>query len=141
MNWNRIKTRPELLAARARQLARKEQDVRKAQENIRKSRLRNKRYFDKNRHERVDQIEVGDLVLLYNSILDKQWSQKLSNKWLAPYRIRQIAQDRGTYLLRELDETKLEGIFAGDRVKRFHSRYGVEYEDEDEAEGTDEEEN
>jgi len=98
VNWNRIKTRAELLAARARQLERKEEDVRKAQENIRKSRLRNKAYFDKNRCERVDQIEVGDLVLLYNSVLDKQWSQKLSNKWLGPYRIRQIAQDRGTYL-------------------------------------------
>jgi len=71
VNWNRIKTRAELLAARARQLERKEEDVRKAQENIRKSRLRNKAYFDKNRRERVDQIEVGDLVLLYNSILDK----------------------------------------------------------------------
>jgi len=139
VNWNRLKTRAELLAVWARQLERKEEDVHEAQENIRKSRLRNKAYFDKNRRERVHQIEVGDLVLLYNSILDKQWSQKLSNKWLGPYRIRQITQDRGTYLLEELDGTKLEGIYAGDRVKRFHPRYGVE--DEDEAEGADEEEN
>jgi len=72
VNWNRIQTRAELLAARARQLERKEEDVREAQENIRKSCLRNKAYFDKNRRERVDQIEVGDLVLLYNSVLDKQ---------------------------------------------------------------------
>jgi len=71
VNWNRIKTRAELLAALARQLERKEEDVREAQENIRKSRLRNKAYFDKNRRERVDQIGVGDLVLLYNSVLDK----------------------------------------------------------------------
>jgi len=48
VNWNRIKTRAELLAVQARQLERKEQDVRKGQENIRKSRLRNKAYFDKN---------------------------------------------------------------------------------------------
>jgi len=139
VNWNRIKTRAELLAAQAKQLARKEEYVREAQENIRKSRLRNKAYFDKNRLERIDQIGVGDLVLLYNSELDKQWSQKLCNKWLGPYRIRQIAQDRGTYLLEELDRTKLEGIFAGDHVKRFHPRYGVESEDEDESEDKDEE--
>jgi len=139
VNWNRIKTRAELLAARARQLERKEEDVREAQENIRKSRLRNKGYFDKNRCERVDQIEVRDLVLLYNSIRDKQWSQKLSNKWLAPYRIGQIAQDRGTYLLEELDGLKLEGIFTGDHVRRFHLRYGVESEHENESEDEDEE--
>jgi len=139
VNWNRIKTRAELLAARAKQLARKEEDIRKAQENIRKSRLRTKVYFDKNRRERIDQIGVGDLVLLYNSVLDKQWSQKLSNKWLEPHWIRQIAQDRGTYLLEELDRTKLEGIFAGDRVKRFHPRYGVESKDEDESEDENEE--
>ena len=90
VNWNRIKTRAELLVVRARQLARKEEDVREAQENIRKSHLRNQAYFDKNPRERVDQIGVGDLVLLYNSVLDRQWSQKLSNKWLGPYRIRQI---------------------------------------------------
>jgi len=72
VNWNQIKTRAELLAARAKQLARKEEDIREAQENIRKSRIRNKTYFDKNRRERVDQIGVGDLVLLYNSVLDKQ---------------------------------------------------------------------
>ena len=141
VNWNRIKTRAELLAARAKQLERKEQDVCEAQENVRKSRLRNKAYFNKNRRERIDEIGVGDLVLLYNSVLDTQWSQKLSNKWLGPYRIRQIAQDRGTYLLEELDGTKLEGIYAGDRVKRFHPRYGVESEDEDEAEDEDDEEN
>jgi len=129
------------LAARAKQLPTKEEAVCEAQENIRKSRLRNKAYFDKNRRERVDQIGVGDLVLLYNSVLDKQWSQKLSNKWLGPYRIRQIAQDRGTYLLEELDGTKLEGIYTGDRVKRFHRRYGVESEDEDKAESAVEEEN
>jgi len=45
--------------------------------------------------------------------------------------------------LEELNGTKLEGIYAGDRVKRFHPRYGVEDEDEDEdeAESADEEEN
>jgi len=109
-----MKTRAELLAEQTSQLATKEEDVREAQENIRKSHPRNKAYFDKNRHERMDQIGVADLVLLYKSILDNQWSQKLSNKYLGPYRIRQIAQDRGTYLSGELDGTKLEGIFAGD---------------------------
>jgi len=92
---------------------------------ITKSRLRNKAYFHKNRWERVQTIEIGDMVLLYNSSLDKQWSQKLKNKWLGPYTIREIGET-GTYLLNELDETELQGIFAGDRIKNSFTRYGVE---------------
>ena len=133
INWSQVKTRAELLAARARQLERKEEEVKEAQKNVRKSRLRNKAYFDKNRRERLEVLKIGDLVLLYNSVLDKQWSQKLKNKWLGPYRIRDIAEDRGTYLLDELDGTQLEGIIAGDRIKKFHPRYGLEEEDENQG--------
>ena len=118
---------------RARQLDRKEEDIAAAQQNIRKNRLKNKAYFDKNCRERVDKIGVGDMVLLYNSSLDKQWSQKLKNRWLGPYRIREIAEDRGTYLLDELDGTQLDGIFAGDRIKKFHPRHGVDAENGEDA--------
>jgi len=42
------------------------------------------------------------MVLLYNSSLDKQWSQKLKNKWLGTNKIREI-WETGTYFLNELD--------------------------------------
>lgn len=96
-----------MLAARARQLERREEDIQEAKNNVRKSRLRNKAYFDKNRRERKDKVAVGDMVLLYNSALDKQWSQRLKNKWMGPYKVREIAEERGTYLLDELDGTEL----------------------------------
>jgi len=76
-----VKTTVELLVARARQLERREEDIEEAQENVRKSHLRNNVYFDKNHRERVQTMEIEDMVLLYNSSLDKQWSQKLKNKW------------------------------------------------------------
>jgi len=120
------KQQEEKCAARTRQLDRKAEDIAAAQQNIHKNRLKNKAYFDKNRYERVDKIGVGDMVLLYNSSLDKQWSQKLKNRWLGPYWIREIAEDKGTYLLDELDGTQLDGIIVGDRIKKFHPRYGVE---------------
>jgi len=120
-----VKTTAELLAARARQLERREEDTDEAQENVRKSRLPNKAYLDKNRRERVQTIEIGDMVLLYNSSLEKQWSQKLKNKWLGPYKIREIGET-GTYLLNELDGMELQRIFAGDQIKKFFARCGVE---------------
>jgi len=58
IEWRKVKTTAELLAARVRQLERREEDIEEAQENVRKSRLRNKAYFDKNRQERVRPSDV-----------------------------------------------------------------------------------
>jgi len=120
-----VKTVAELLAARARPLERRKEDMEEAQENVRKSRLCNKAYFDKNCWERVQTLEIGDMVLLYNSSLDKQWSPKFKNKWLGPYKIREIGET-GTYLLNEPDGRELQGILPGDRIKKFFARDGVE---------------
>ena len=47
-------------------------------------------------------------------------SRKLSFKWLEPYQICDAIKDKGTYILEELDGSQLAGIFAGDRLKKFH---------------------
>jgi len=49
IEWRKVKTTVDLVAARVRQLERREEDIEEAQENVRKSRLHNKAYFDKNR--------------------------------------------------------------------------------------------
>ena len=116
-----MRSREDLLAKRASQLERRMKDLEEAKTNLRKARLQGKVYFDKNRRERRQELRVGDLVLLYNSVLDKQWSQKLKNRWHGPYKIREIHQDWGTYLLSKLDGTEMKGIYAGDRIKKFHT--------------------
>ena len=76
-------------------------------------------------------MKVGDVVLLPNTVLDKQWSRKLDNSWMGPYLIRVARLDLGTYLLDELDGTELSGVYAGDRLKKFFQRQGIEPEDEE----------
>ena len=49
-------------------------------------------------------------------------SQKLAFKWLSPYRICDTLKDKRTYMLEELDGSHLADTFAGDRLKKFHSR-------------------
>ena len=137
INWKNVRSREDLLAKRARQLERRTEDLEEAKTNLRKMRLQGKAYFDENRRERRQELRVGDLVLLYNSVLDKQGSQKLKNRWNGPYKIREICQDRGTYLLSELDGTEMKGIYAGDRIKKFYARYGVEDGGESESEAED----
>jgi len=126
INWKNMHSREDLLAKRARQLERRAEDLEEAKKNLRKARLQGKVYFDKNRRERCQELRVGDLVLLHNRVLDKQWSQELKNRWNGPYKIREICHDRGTYLLSELDGTEMKGICAGDSIQKFYARYRVE---------------
>ncbi len=44
---------------------------------------------------------------------------KLASRWLGLYRIRQVDQEKGTYLLEELDDTLLYNIFSDHRLKKF----------------------
>ena len=129
--WEMVRTLEDLLAARARQLERKEDDIRQAQDTIRRSRQKNKVQFDKTHRRRKEVLKVGDMVLLHNTVLGKQWSRKLDNHWMGPYLIRVARLDLGTYLLDELDGTELSGVYAGDRLKKFFQREKIELEDEE----------
>jgi hypothetical protein len=50
--------------------------------------------------------EVGDVVLLWRSSLEKQWSKKLDEKWAGPYVVSEC-MDGGVYRLQHLDGTDL----------------------------------
>ena len=81
------------------------------------------------------------MVLLNNTVLDKQWSRKLDNRWMGPYLIQVARLDLSTYLLDELGGTELSGVYAGDRLKRFFQRDGIEPEDEEVDEEEDNDDN
>ena len=81
----------------------------------------------------------GDIVLLYNSCLNKQWSKKLDNRWSGPYLLVEVKQMRGMYLLSKLDGTIIDGIFPGEWLKRFFPRRGIAADAEEEADAEAEE--
>ena len=96
VDWSRVKTREQLLAARAKQLERREKNLEVAVERLKQNRLANRRFFWTPGRKRQGTLEVEapgartqinivpDVVLLYHSRLDKQWSKKLDNRWLGP---------------------------------------------------------
>ena len=94
--WEKVRTQEYLLAARARQLERKEEDIHQAQDTIRHSSQKNKVQFDKTNSCRKEVLKVGDMVLLHNTVLDKQWSRKLDKRWMGTYLIRVVRLDLGT---------------------------------------------
>ena len=107
---------------RARQLQRRDEDLEEATLHLQRMRLEGKERHDDKHSIRVEELTVGQIVLLHDTRREKDMSRKLSFKWLGPYRICDVVKDKGTYMLEELDGSRLAGTFAGDRLKKFHPR-------------------
>jgi hypothetical protein len=95
-NWRYPMTTTELLAARTRQLARRDDDLEYAAKSFEDSRLKMKEYFDRTHPLRPRRIQVGDLVLLYETQFVSQWSRKFKNNWTGPYVVIEVKGD-GSY--------------------------------------------
>ena len=83
-------------------------------------RLERKKTHDEKNCIRDTELIARDFVLLRNTRREKYMSIKLSFKWLGPYQIFEVVKNKSTYMLEELDGTRLAGTFAGDRLKIFH---------------------
>ncbi|MBW0569859.1 hypothetical protein O181_109574 [Austropuccinia psidii MF-1] len=139
IEWNEILTREELLEARNIQIAEKEETRLAEAEKLRDSRHKSVQYLDKKiAHRLRNPPEPGDLVLVYNKLLESQWGLLFKNHWNGPYRvINQI--NNGPYELEELDGTKPTRKFAESHIKRFIPR-GRKVESSSESENESSEE-
>ncbi len=66
-------------------------------------------------------IEKGDLVLRYNSRLDKTFQKKFQVKWEGPFRVLDCFAN-GTYQLVDLDGTPHASRVNGMRLKIYYAR-------------------
>ena len=134
--WEAYLTREELLALRIRQLSKQQKDIEQAKAKLREDPLKNKEAFDKRHRLHPKAIKEGDWVLVYDSSLDNQYSaiRKMIKRWFGPYEVVQ-AFDNGTYLLSELDGTKIKVPSAGKRVKLFKRREGEIFIEDHDPEG------
>ena len=114
-------TTEELLEARTRQILQHQDNIKTAGSNLKKSRTVAKDYFEKTKPMRKEKLQQGDMVLLHDTKLDTQWSQKLNMRWTGPLLISQV-HPNGTYKLTELDSTPLAVTHHGSRLKLFHPR-------------------
>ena len=65
---------------------------------------------------------LATFVRLHDTKLKYQFSHKLDYRWVGPYRIADLVRDKGTCFLEEPDGTRLQGTYAGNRLKFFHLR-------------------
>ena len=120
--WEDVHTTRDLLAIRARQLQRRDEDLEEAVHQLQRMRQERKERHDEKHGIRQEELAMGSIVLLHDTRREKDMSQKLAFKWLGPYRIYHAVEGKETYMLEELDGSRLAGTFAGDRLKKFHPR-------------------
>jgi Integrase zinc binding domain/Integrase core domain len=79
----------------------------------------------KDRHDRKlppeVQYNIGDQVLHYRAMLDKQWSNKLEPKWKGPYYIH-LVLGNGAYRIREMNGKVLKAPINGKYLKLYKDR-------------------
>jgi hypothetical protein len=114
IDWDNIKDHEDLILARMQQLDEQTLELSQAVESLRNSRKANKAYFDHNSAKfKTDKpLRIA----------------KLEDRWLGPYRIREVAASSMFYLLEELDGTPLAATFAGDRLKKFFTQGQLRYD-------------
>ena len=117
------RTTQELINLRVAQLTQSALDQDLVIENLKKSRLSNKAWFDKSKRLRPKAaiIYENDLVLLHYPKQFNQYTDKLPDKWGGPYPFLKIL-DGGAYVLTELDGAKLDEAYARNRLKQYWLR-------------------
>ena len=120
--WESVHTTGDLLAMRARQLQRRDEDLEEAVHHLQRIRQERKEQHDEKHGIQQEELAMGSIVLLHDTRRKKDMSQKLAFKWLGPYRIYHTVEGKVTYMLEELDGLHLAGTFAGHRLKKFHPR-------------------
>jgi hypothetical protein len=121
LDWKSVRSTADLLAVWAKQILRRNEDLREAAMRLRRARTEGKESFDGTRQLRQAEIREGDLVLLHDAVreVDMSRRRKLDFRWNGPYRVCKAVHDKGTYELTELDGTKLLLTYAGNRLKKF----------------------
>ncbi|KAK4699062.1 hypothetical protein P7C70_g7204, partial [Phenoliferia sp. Uapishka_3] len=138
--WHKIHSRVDLIAARCRLLEQKEDRLELARKQVYESRLKGVLYMDrKNAHLMRAALQPGDWVLAQNMRKASQHGLKLLQRWNGPFRVKRRLT-KGSYLLMDLDGTRIAKAFASKRLRRYHPRGRlvelVEKEEDSDSEGS-----
>ena len=119
----------ELIEAHTRQLLKLPQDVTKAQNILKQSRLRSKKAFEAKFAQRIcrEAYEPDALVLIRNNPIENSVSieRKTANRYMGPYRIIRQTQG-GAYVLAEMDGAILRHHVAAYRLLPYIQRNEID---------------
>ena len=113
----------ELLALRARQIERHEDDIKKAAATLQKARFRSKQQFERRFKRKLSNIQHKPhaLVIVFNSEVEYKLNRKHQDKYLGPYEVIRRTRN-GAYWLKELDGAIHRTPYAARRLLPFITR-------------------
>ena len=122
MNWNKIRSTEDLLTMRVKQFQKRNEDLEEAALHLKRMREQNKELFDDKHQLRKIFLNADDLMLRHDIKLDNKHDFKLVFRWNKSFRIQRANSMKDIYILKEMNETRLERTYADNRLKRFKTK-------------------
>ena len=120
--WEQARTTSKLLTLRARQLKRRNENLKEAALHLRRMRETDKEIWDDQRRIHTSLIVKNDLVLLHDTKLNNIHIQKLTWRWLESFRVVKVNSIKNWYKIAEVDEAILKKTVAENWLKKFVTR-------------------
>jgi hypothetical protein len=119
-------TTPELIAIRARQLQKRQQDLDDVKKRVLKARFASAKDFEKKHGRTIKNFDFqqGDLVLVRNSRIEMSMDRKAKPRWFGPMVVVK-RHSGGAYQLAELDGAVSTTRFAAFRVVPYYPRKAI----------------
>ena len=116
-------TTTELIALRARQLEKRQDDLAEIHDRVLQARFASIRQFEKHYAHSIKtyRFATGNLVLVRNSHVEMSLDRKTKPRWIGPMVV--VRQTKGgSYILSELDGSVSKLRFAAFRIIPYHAR-------------------
>lgn len=125
-------TTAELLALRARQLQKREEDLDDIKKRVVKARFASAKDFEKRHASTIKDFNFGkgDMVLVRNSRIEMSWDRKAKPRWFGPMIVVK-RHTGGAYQLSELDGAVSATRFAAFRVVPYYPRKAIDIPNDD----------
>ena len=126
--WKEIHTIVDFLTLRAKQIQRKDENLKETIMHLQRIKTEIKNLFDENHRIRTKDFRKTDMIMLHDIRLNNQHFERLTFRWLKFFRIFQAFFQKDIYIIAKLDETKLKNTMSKNRLKKFYSQKTVNFE-------------
>ena len=126
--WKKIHTIVDFLILRAKQIQRKNENLKKTIMHLQRIKTEAKNFFDENHRIRTKKFRKTDMIMLHDIRLNNQYFEKLTFRWLNFCRIFQAFSQKDIYIIAKFDETKLKDTISKNKLKKFYFRKTVNFE-------------
>ena len=126
--WKEVHTIVDLLTLRAKQIQRKDENLKETIMHLQKVKTEAKNFFDENHRIRTKDFRKTDMIMLHDIRLNNQHFEKLTFRWLKSFRIFQTFSQKNIYIIAKLNKAELRDTVSENRLKKFYSRKTINFE-------------